>query len=477
MSLDAALKVAETVLYEGYILYPYRASHGKNQARVRWQFGVLVPRSAAGDGTGPGEATVSGATESWYSQTETIADAPEGSEVEVHLRFLQLQARRVEALDPDGAYRPVEELKVGDGLAVTWDEGVERQLVARFPLRALSEAEQTVPLDLAGAEEIEDLPNGRIVRRREPLSLLLRASCDDLPGPYGITRLRLVVENVTDWVEEGAGRETVLARSALATHLVAQLSAGSFVSLVDPPEWAKPAAGSCVNVRLWPCVMGGRDIVLSSPMVLPDEPELAPESPMDLFDGLENDELLALRIQTLSDEEKVQVRATDPKAAAILDLADNMPPEIYERLHGAIRSFDVRPRAGAPAEPAASIEAVPELWTDTEGRLQEKVPRPDGPAPIFDPAVDASFDPDTDTVEIAGTTVGKGSRVRLAPPPGGSDAQDLFLVGREATVNGVFFDAEDEPYLAVTLDDDPGADLWVWHGRFLYFKPSEVVPL
>ena len=40
MNLDAARSIADAVLYEGYILYPYRASAQKNQSR--WQFGVAM---------------------------------------------------------------------------------------------------------------------------------------------------------------------------------------------------------------------------------------------------------------------------------------------------------------------------------------------------------------------------------------------------------------------------------------------------
>ena len=182
---------------------------------------------------------------------------------------------------------------------------------------------------------------------------------------------------------------------------------------------------------------------------------------MDLFDGTENDELLSLRIMTLTEEEKAQARATDPKAAAILDQVDNMPPAVYERLHGAIRSF----------RKATGSNEIPEIWTDEKtGEVKE-------PPPLFDSAVDASYSPDTDSVVVLGTRLTKGSRVRLRPGLVRSDAQDMFLEGRMASVQAVLFDAEEEPYLAVTLDDDPGADIHMAHGRFLYFKPYEVEPL
>ena len=42
-ALEATRGVADAVLYEGYVLYPYRASSAKNL--VRWQWGVLMPEA------------------------------------------------------------------------------------------------------------------------------------------------------------------------------------------------------------------------------------------------------------------------------------------------------------------------------------------------------------------------------------------------------------------------------------------------
>ena len=452
MNIDDARRVADTVLYEGYLLYPYRASHGKNLTRVRWQFGVLVPRAHHETEAPPaGPGTVSGAVESWYSATECIVerDAPD-PEIDVRLRFLRVQARTME----EGGVGPLQ----------SGDEGTETELECHFSFDKLCSAEHVVPFELEATCETK----GPLTRRRQALSLQLRASAEALPGPYGINRLRLVVENVKDWARPGAGREEVLARSPVATHLLVGVTGGRFVSLVDPPEWARPAVAACSNEHTWPVLVGSpaQDTVLSAPMVLPDFPQIAPESPTDLFDGTENDELLSLRIMTLTDEEKAEARATDARASAIIDAVDNLPPELYERLHGAIRSLQ------------QVTGEVPEIWTDDLGELKEPpVPGTEEGVPWWNPAADASVSPETDSVPIKGVEVARGSRVVLRPGAGRSDAQDMFLIGREATVAAVLFDVEDEPYVAVTLDDDPGADIMRWHGRYLYFKPWEVEPL
>ena len=484
MNIEAARRIADTVLYEGYILYPYRASHGKNGSGVRWQFGVLVPRRHADANPLPPGAmqatgTVSGAVETWCQQTECIIEAADDASVDIRLRFLHLQARLVEQTNDDGTFTPVESLTVGGELYVTWDEGVETEIDATFALADLCAGEQVVPVELEAWEEIETLDGGRVIRRREALSLRMLVSAVELPGPYGIARLRVRTENLTDWSDGSGDRAAVVLRSPVATHLILAVGPGSrFVSPLGPPEWAKPALESCSNLSTWPVLVGeegSTDMMLSSPMVLPDHPQIAPESPMDLFDGTENDELLSLRIMTLTDEEKVQARATDPRAAAIIEHADNLPPEIYERLHGAIRSMEfsgatLRPVPDAAPAPKDTSGEIPEIWTSESGEVKE-------PPSFFDPTVDASYHPETDTVDIGGLRVGKGSRVVLRPAKGRSDAQDMFLEGRIASVQAILFDADEEPYLAVTLDDDPGADIAISHGRYRYFKVDEVEPI
>jgi hypothetical protein len=168
--------------------------------------------------------------------------------------------------------------------------------------------------------------------------------------------------------------------------------------------------------------LGSSDLVLSSPILLYDHPRIAPESPGDLHDATEIDEILSLRTLTLGDAEKREARGTDARAAAILDRVDGMAEETLARLHGAIR-------------------------------------------------------PGSGSVSIAGELVSKGSRVRLRPRPHGTDPQDMFLHGKTAQVDAVLHDVDGSCHVAVTVEDDPGAELNRWYGRFRYFAPEEVEPL
>ena len=174
-------------------------------------------------------------------------------------------------------------------------------------------------------------------------------------------RLTAVVENTSDWTPprgRGADRDAALPHSLVAAHLLLGLSAGSFLSMTDPPEWAKGAVADCRNLHTWPVLAGepGRaDVVLSSPIILEDHPAIAPESPGALYDATEIDEILALRTAALTDEEKREARGTDERAAAVIELADSMPPEVLERLHGAVRSAARGHRPGpAPSRATAS---------------------------------------------------------------------------------------------------------------------------
>jgi hypothetical protein len=197
-------------------------------------------------------------------------------------------------------------------------------------------------------------------------------------------------------------------------------------------------------------------VMLSSPIILYDYPAVAPESAGDFCDATEIDEILALRVLTLTDEEKAEARGTDRRAAAIVDRCDDLPPEMWERLHGAVRSLQP-----SPSQPS-SIQAMGAGADEATEAL-----------PWWDPGVDGAVDPWTDTTWVGGVQVGKGTSVRLRPSRR-ADAHDLFLAGRTATVAGVFKDVDGDEHLAVTLDDDPASEAFEWQRRYLYFHPDEV---
>jgi hypothetical protein len=484
-SFGLARKVADAVLYEGYLLYPYRASAAKNQ--TRWQFGVLMPR----------RWSEGGPDEPWSTQTECLLEPEEETTVRVLVRFLHVQSKTVEAVDLEaGTFHEVAALPVDGTELVPWDEATEQEVTVEAPLRRLLAGELATPFERPGGRRVEPVHTaagrlaGRTVRRRWPVLGTVRLSAERLEGPYGLVRLRLVVENASAWHQRGADRGVALRHSLVAAHSLLGIDAGVFLSLLDPPEWAKPAVEACSNRRTWPVLIGEqgrRDAMLSSPIILYDHPIIAPESPGDLFDATEIDEILTLRTMALTEDEKREARATDERAAAIIDRADSMPPELLERLHGAVRYLRGVEGPETDPQPATPEPATPEPQSPVggppTGRVADGGTGGDRPStapelvPWWDPGADRTVSPETDGVVVAGVNLAKGSRVRLRPGQRRADAQDMFLAGREATVEAVFLDVDGNRHLAVTLDEDPAADLQRWHGRYRYFSPDEVEPL
>ncbi|QHC24085.1 hypothetical protein [Streptomyces sp. GS7] len=446
----AVRQVADAVLFEGYVLYPYRASAAKN--RLRWQFGVLVPPTWGAD-----------RAEQSHQRTECLMEPRSGARLRAELRFLRAQRRTVQRLRPDGEFETVPELELPDRVLVPWDEGAEERCPLDVAVADLAGDGITVPLTWPAGEETEPVHDadgqlvGRLVRRREEVCGRLRLTASEVDGPYAVLRLTATVENTSDWAPEpAADREAALPRSLVAAHLLLGLSSGRFLSLTDPPEWAKGAVADCRNEHTWPVLAGqpgSDDVVLSSPIILEDHPAVAPESPGPLYDALEIDEILTLRTAALTDQEKREARGTDPRAAEVIDLADTIPPEVLDRLHGAVRSLH---EATGP-DPAREA-------TRTD-------------APWWDPGSDRSVDPERDRIIINGRSVGSGSRVQLRPGRRRTDAQDLFLHGLTAQVEAVLHDVDGGVHLAVTVDGDPGADIRREQGRFLYFQPDELAPL
>src|SRR5215472_4510272 len=363
MSLDDVRRVADAVLYEGYILYPYRASAQKN--RSRWQFGVLMPPAyAAAD---PYETSM--------TQAECVFEHYGQPGVEVTVRFLQVQRRRT--------------LGGGDTAAPpAWDEAVEHEVTAGVAGPDLFGGPRVTEFAIPGGEDHEELAGARVVRRREPLAGSVSVHATPLPGPWRAARLTVRVTNQTAVAAGPMAREAALPGALVAAHMIITVSGGAFFSMTDPPEWASPHVGHCENIGCWPVLAepgDSRRVMLASPIILPDHPEVAPESPGELYDGTEIDEILTLRTLALSDEEKLEAQATDPRAAALIDRVESMDAQTMERLHDTIRS--PRPAAGALPPGASGAGDY------------------DPAVPWWDPEADASVSPDTDSVLIGDQVV------------------------------------------------------------------------
>jgi hypothetical protein len=348
-SLDRVEKIAEAVLYEGYMLYPYRASAVKNQQR--WNFGVLCPRSYSEQQNG---------SDAWMMQTECLILGGSSARLSVNVRFLQIVNRSIGKLAPalrelPGNREPelkltdfeiVDRLELANQTFVPWQEAMEREVTVP-PLHPAASSHQSLLFDFPWGSELEPLrdQNGSIA------GVILRAweglqgsvEIDSSPVHEGVIKVAVRVRNLTPQeLEKEQSRAGALMYSLVSAHTILGVEDGQFVSLLDPPEALKNLAADCRNVGTWPVLVGDegdRDTMLSSPIILYDHPQIAPESPGSLFDGTEIDEILSLRILTMTDQEKQEMRQSDERAREILERTENIPPEQFMKLHGALRSL------------------------------------------------------------------------------------------------------------------------------------------
>jgi len=316
MNLERVEQIAKAVLYEGYMLYPYRPSSVKN--RQRWNFGLVYPRE---------RSEASEGTEACSMNTECLIVGHPGTLLEGRLRFLQLQVR-IAASNKSQLASPT-----SNG----WQEAVEREVV--FPEHSMDglcrERVTSVfefPRQICVASDVE--------RRQESIEGRIELSAEKMRE--GLYKIRVRIENTARIQSSSADPDSSLMHALISTHAILGVKDGEFVSLLEPPEELKEFAETCHNVGAWPVLVGDqgdRNTVLASPIILYDYPQIAPESAGDLFDGTEIDEILSLRIMTLTDEEKREIRESDERAREILERTDSMPPEQFMKLHGAVRGM------------------------------------------------------------------------------------------------------------------------------------------
>jgi hypothetical protein len=346
MNLSAVEKIAKAVLYEGYMLYPYRPSSVKNQQR--WNFGVLCPMSYCEAQKG---------SEAWTMQTECLVEAGFLTTLEIRVRFLQLVARSVgeltipvAELQPGEApaFRPVTRLEVAGRIYQPWQEAVEREvIVPACTVEALVQAPLSRLFTFSPEEQFEGLRAGEgpitgvLLRERSAIQGMVQVKGKRVGD--GLFKISVRICNLTPFLgAHEASREDALPLSLVSTHTVLGVQDGQFVSLLAPPEPISDLASSCKNIGTWPVLVGEegeRDTLLSSPIILYDYPQIAPESAGDLFDGTEIDEILSLRIMTLTDEEKREMSQSDERTRQMLERTETLPVEQLMKLHGVLRNL------------------------------------------------------------------------------------------------------------------------------------------
>ena len=351
MTQSVVDRIVGATLYEGYILYPYRPTSVKNQ--VRWTFGGVFPGAYAEQ---------SGGTERSAVTTECLLRASDGARVTATARFLHPVTRTVLRLrEPvhgltdeavDGA-TAVPALDAGGRRHLSWEEATERSIDAgTYDVSLLLDAPRSCAVTFPAYTEREPVVRedgmivGVIERTWQELEIQLSISAARRQQTeQAVHAIRVELSNTTD--SDRITRDSALLHALVSAHVVLTSHGASWLSLADPPDDVRADAASCVNDGLWPVLISEQcadDTVLASPIILEDHPQLAPESAGDLFDATEIDEILSLRILTLTDDEKNEMRAADARARELLERTEALTEQQFMRMHGTIR--ELRPSSG-----------------------------------------------------------------------------------------------------------------------------------
>ncbi len=406
MNRELVDKVVRAVLYEGYILYPYRASSKKNQ-RERFTFGRVYPRtySEAQNGREP-----------CSMQTECLVrNESHDASLEIEVRFLQPLAR-----------------ETGEQL---WLEAIERE-VKLTPVSLNAPVSCAHEFTFPSARTID----GTTVRWNEMICGRIELETQVVDPAVSKITVRIFNETPVpaDRIET---QEEVIMRTFASTHTILHTLGGKLISLLDPEPQYQQAAKECQNIGCWPVLVGDaatndRDAMLASPIILYDYPKIAAESAGDLFDGTEIDEILSLRVQTMTDAEKMEMRSVDEQARRILERTETLSPDHFMKMHGTMRN--VRASNEDFFNPTKQIESV----------------------------------------KVNGIELKKGDRVRIRPKKR-ADVMDMALNGKIAIIEAVEQDVEEQIHFALILEDDPGKDLGLMRqpGHRFFYGVDEVEPL
>jgi hypothetical protein len=359
-------ELVDSLLYEGYALYPYTPGATKNATPT--PFGIVYPPAYAR------------ALESTHDHLELQCVVEGEGEITAELRFLL----------PSGERHVAEPQRIeGEGEFSLGDVTVRTKLESHR------------------------------LRGSDPLSR----------GDLDLRGVSFRVENRT-LVPEGLSRAEALRYSLISTHPVLRVPGGArFVSQLDAP---------CGSVNTWPVLASPTDdVMIGAAIVLPDHPQIAPESRGNLFDNTEIEEALVLHVHALSDRERAEIEEQDAAVQEMIDRALAVTPDEVLKLHGRMELRD--PVTREPPRPSADVR-------DPTRGLPE--------------------------VEVDGVVFRRGGRVVVRSGLE-ADLQARMLEGRTVRVERIHRDYDGRVHLGVSVDE-PGHEVLRETGRFLWLFPPEV---
>jgi hypothetical protein len=374
---DTLEQLVDSLLFEGYALYPYTPGAMKNATPT--PFGIVYPTAYA--------QTLSSTFDHLDLRCEL--KAPRDAVLRAEVRFLVTDGER------------------------------HRAVARRVEL----------PGGMVGALALQPAEKQARIDKPQGAGLVvgMRLSADALDDcSYELT---LRIENRTI-VRSGLDRAGALARSLLSTHPILRVAGGRFVPPLERPY---------TSVNTFPVLATpADDAVVGAAIVLPDHPQIAPESRGSMFDSTEIEEALLLHVQALSDNERAEIEQNDPAVREMIARAAAATPADIAALHGRVTLRD-RQTDAPPTEPPGLIDPT----------LGEEV------------------------ADVGDKTFRRGAKVLIRPGPE-ADIQARMLDGRTATIERIMTDYDGRTHLGVTIDGDPGQDLMRETGRLLYFFAPEV---
>ncbi len=279
--MNATLEeLVDSLLYEGYALYPYTPGATKNATPT--PFGIIYPPAYAAECAGAHD----------HARLECVALPGPGATLSASLRYLEPSGERHEASARRVELGPA---AVGERVSVEFDGG-------RFTLRSEPLPGAAPPLPGAAPADADAEGGGVLVR-----------SCVHNTRP----------------VAPGLERGPALGRSLLSVHVVVSISAGRFIS---------PLEAGRQSVNIWPVLATDRDdVVLGAAIALPDHPAIAPGSHGNLFDNTEIEEALVLHVHALTDAERTAAGEQDPVVRAMIERTLAVTPEQIIGLHSGLK--------------------------------------------------------------------------------------------------------------------------------------------
>ena len=437
---EVAEAMAKSLLYEGYALYPYTPTATKNATPT--PFGIAYPTAYASHQPAAFD----------HVRIEVVARPGEGARIEGVALFLQAAGTRHQATERRIEIGP---LTVAELLAEPCE----------IPF-----AFDSAPPEQATGAPPEGSP--------EVLSGDVCLSATE--AGEGRVRVAIRVRNTTPLPEpeaEAMERGEALRRALLSCHTMLGISAGSFASPVENEGELGAAVEACENVNAWPVLASpDDDAVLGAAILLPDHPQIAPQSNVNFFDNTEIEEALVLHVQALSESERAAIDDQDPAVREMIERAEATSQEQILSLHGMMQETELPPlrplESTEPPVPSPGLGgpeiAFPE-WSEpgVEGDEPEPPVRPPPPGPA-----DTAGE---EELVVDGKAFKRGGKVILRPGTEG-DPYDRMMDGRMATIERIYLDYDGKAYIGVSIDGDPMREILRETGRYLFFFADEVEP-